>query len=162
MLTQEDRQLVAALQRGLALQPQPYAQLAREAGMTEAAVVQRLQAWIDGGVVRRLGLILRHRELGFRANAMVVWDVPDDLVGGIGRALAEQPGVTLCYRRCRAPACWPFNLYCMIHGRERQEVLERLESITHACGLEHYPSRVLFSRTRFKQRGAYYMRGDPA
>ena len=160
MLAPEERRLIAALQRGLALVPRPYRQLAREAGMTEAAVLERLQAWIDSGVVRRLGLILRHRELGFRANAMVVWDVPDDVVSGIGRVLAEQSGVTLCYRRGRASTCWPFNLYCMIHGRERQEVLERLEAMTRACGLDGYPSRVLFSRTRFKQRGAHYISGS--
>jgi DNA-binding Lrp family transcriptional regulator len=160
VLSHADRRLIAALQPGLALHPHPYRLLAREAGMTQRAVLQRLREWIQCGVVRRLGLVLRHRELGYRDNAMVVWDVPDALVSDIGHALSQQPGVTLCYRRRRAPGHWPFNLYCMIHGRERHEVLARLEAMTRACGLDRYPSRVLFSRTRFKQRGAHYVPGS--
>jgi DNA-binding Lrp family transcriptional regulator len=159
-LSQADRRLIAALQGGLALDAHPYRELARASDMPEAAVLRRLQDWIEDGVVRRFGLILRHRELGYQANAMVVWDVPDAAAGGIGRALAQQTGVTLCYRRRRAQPHWPFNLYCMIHGRERQEVLGRLQALCEACGLERYPSRVLFSRTRFKQRGAHYVQGN--
>jgi DNA-binding Lrp family transcriptional regulator len=159
VLSQADRRLIAALQRGLALDPHPYLKLAHDTGMTQHEVLQRLRDWIDSGVVRRFGLVLRHRELGYRANAMVVWEVPDALVRGIGLALAQQPGVTLCYRR-RALPQWPFNLYCMIHGRERPEVLHRLEALRVACGLDRYVSRVLFSLTRFKQRGAHYVLGS--
>ena len=156
LLSSAERQLVAALQSGLALDTHPYRSLAQAAGLGEGEVLQRLQEWIDLGIIRRFGLILRHRELGYHANAMVVWDVPDALVDAIGVDLARRPDVTLCYRCRRAPPVWPYNLYCMIHGREREAVLARLCALDWDCGLARFPRRVLFSRRRFKQRGARY------
>ncbi len=161
-LSPEDRWLLAALEPGLALSPRPYAALGRAAGMSEAEVLGRLRGLLDSGVIRRLGVIVRHRELGYDANAMVVWDVPEDRVGDAGRRLAELPFITLCYRRRPHPPEWPYNLYCMIHGRSREAVRELVEEATRRAGLEGRPREVLFSRRRFKQTGARYSAGSPA
>ncbi|MCC6608156.1 MAG: Lrp/AsnC family transcriptional regulator [Burkholderiales bacterium] len=148
--------LVAALQDGLELVPRPYAVLAARAGLGEAEVLETLGRWQDLGLVRRFGVVVRHHELGFGANAMCVWDVPDDEVSTIGRALAEEPAVTLCYRRRRAARQWRYNLYCMVHGKSRPEVLGKLAGIEARHGLRKYPHDVLFSLRRFKQTGARY------
>jgi DNA-binding Lrp family transcriptional regulator len=148
-----DRKLVAALEDGLALEPRPYAALGRRAALTEQAVIDRLARWQDEGVIRRFGVIVRHHELGWRANAMAVWDVPDDAVAGYGRRLAGAAGVTLAYRRARALPDWPYNLFCMVHGTERREVQARIEALGRECGLTPFAHAVLFSRTRFKQTG---------
>jgi hypothetical protein len=87
---------------------------------------------------------------------MTVWDVPDDLVATAGTRLRTLPYVTLCYRRPRRPPAWRYNLFCMIHGRDRATVLTQVEAATAAAGLDGLPSDVLFSRRRFKQRGARY------
>ena len=91
-----------------------------------------------------------------RANAMVVWDVPDETVARFGRQLAAAEGITLCYRRARRRPVWPYNLYCMIHGTERRQVAARIEALNRDLGLAAFPHAVLFSRTRFKQTGARY------
>ena len=127
------------------------------AGIAEAEVREQIRKWAAAGLVRRLGVIVRHRELGYRANAMVVWDVPDTLVRPLGINLAQQAGVTLCYRRTRARPRWDYNLYCMIHGKSREVVRTRLDAIGATTGLQVFPSRILFSRTRFKQTGARYV-----
>jgi hypothetical protein len=77
----------------------------------------------------------------------------------LGEALAREPGVTLCYRRERALPAWRYNLFCMIHGRDRATVLARIDELEHARGLAGFPSAVLFSRRAFKQRGAHYALG---
>jgi siroheme decarboxylase len=159
LLSEGECKLVAALELGLALTPRPFEALAARACSTESSVLQRLQAWTERGVIRRFGVVVRHRELGFAANAMTVWDVPDDAATVCGRRLAQQPGVTLAYRRSRALPHWPYNLFCMIHGRDRNTVLARIQEVSAACGLETFPRAVLFSRTRFKQRGAHYLSG---
>jgi DNA-binding Lrp family transcriptional regulator len=82
-------------------------------------VLGRIGRWLEEGAIKRFGVVVRHHELGFRANAMLVHDIPDERVSDIGRALAEEPAVTLCYRRPRRLPDWPYNLFCMIHGRER-------------------------------------------
>jgi DNA-binding Lrp family transcriptional regulator len=149
-----ERRLVAALEDGLELVPRPFAALAARAGLGEAAAIERLAQWLADGVIRRFGVVVRHHELGYRANAMVVWDVPDAVAPEYGRALAASEGVTLAYRRARHLPEWPYNLYCMLHGIDRRPVWERLDTLTRALGLEAFPREVLFSRTRFKQTGA--------
>ncbi|MGE5795098.1 MAG: Lrp/AsnC family transcriptional regulator [Bacteroidota bacterium] len=149
-----DRRLVAALEDGLELVPRPFAALAARAGLDEAAAIERLARWVADGVIRRFGVVVRHHELGYRANAMVVWDVPDGVAPEYGRALATSEGVTLAYRRARHLPEWPYSLYCMLHGVDRGPVWERLDTLTRALGLEAFPRAVLFSRTRFKQTGA--------
>ncbi len=153
-LAAEERALVAALQPGLELVTRPFASLAARVGMAEGEVLARIAAWTDEGLIKRFGIVVRHQELGYRANAMVVFDVPDAEVSGVGARLAQEAGVTLCYRRRRRPPAWPHNLFCMVHGRSREEVepvIGRLRQVAR------YPSETLFSTRRFKQCGARYL-----
>ncbi|MBL8492019.1 MAG: Lrp/AsnC family transcriptional regulator [Rhodocyclaceae bacterium] len=152
-LTDADRCLLAALEPGLEAVPRPYARLADRCGCDEALVRERLSAWLEDGLIKRLGIVVRHHELGYRANAMVVFDVPDAQVSEIGQRLASEAGVTLCYRRRRSPPEWSGNLFCMVHGRSREAVLPIVHRLGAAAG---HPSEVLFSIRRFKQRGARY------
>ncbi len=148
-----ERQLITALQPGLELVPRPFGRLGERAGMSEDEVLGRITGWLEEGLIKRFGVVVRHHELGYRANAMVVFDLPAAEVDRIGLRLAAEPGVTLCYRRTRSLPEWPYNLYCMVHGRSREEaqpVIERLASIVGA------PSTALFSTRRFKQCGARY------
>lgn len=148
-----EKRLIAALQPGLELVPRPFARLGERVGLGEAEVLRRIAGWIDEGLIKRFGVVVRHHELGYRANAMVVFDVPDDEVDRIGRQLAAEAGVTLCYRRRRSLPHWPFNLYCMVHGRSREEVQPMIERLSRLAGR---PAQALFSTRRFKQCGARY------
>ena len=145
-----------ALQEGLPLVERPYLTLAEELGTTEEQVIDAIEQLQHGGVIKRFGMVLKHRELGYRANAMVVWDVPDEQVDQVGAVLGEEPCVTLSYRRPRRPPQWNYNLFCMIHGTCRDEVTAQLEDIVSRRALD-YPHRVLFSSHCFKQRGAVYV-----
>jgi DNA-binding Lrp family transcriptional regulator len=152
MLTAEEKRLVARIAPGLPLVPRPYAEL----GLPEETVLATLGRWLALGIVRRIGAVLRHRRLGYEANAMVVWNVPDAEAGAAGRRLAADPAVTLCYRRARAAPDWPYNLYCMVHGRERSRVLFEVKRINMTLDLDRYPRLVLFSSRCFTQRAAHY------
>jgi len=151
-----DRRLVALLAKGLPLVARPYAAVARDLGLTEPEVIERITRLKLNGVIKRFGVVVRHHELGYTANAMVVFDVPEEDVGALGHCLARFDFVTLCYRRVRAVPVWPYNLYCMIHGTDRGAVLEKLAHLVDSCGLHDVPRAVLFSRQRFKQCGAVY------
>jgi len=146
---------VAAVQGGIPLVPRPYARVGEALGRSEAEVIAELERWLEAGILSRFGIVVRHHELGWRANAMVVWDVPDEAVDAAGERLARQPAVTLCYRRPRVEGLWPYNLYCMVHGRERADVRARVAELARLLppGTAH---EILFSRRRFKQRGALY------
>jgi DNA-binding Lrp family transcriptional regulator len=148
-----EQRLIAALQPGLPLVSRPFAQLAETSGLEEAALLERLAGWLDDGCIKRFGVVVRHHELGYKANAMVVFDVPDDEVGEVGRRLARESGVTLCYRRQRQLPHWRHNLFCMVHGRSREAVEPVIE---HLCRVAGHPCQALFSLRRFKQCGARY------
>ena len=149
-----DRPLAAAMEDGLPLVDRPFLAIGQGLGLTEAKVLSRLETLKRAHVVRRLGVIVRHRKLGYRANAMCVWNVAHDaMASAIGRQLAGEEGVTLCYRRRRA-ADWPYNLYCMVHARSREEahpIIVRVDAVVGGASEER---AVLFSTKCFKQTGA--------
>ena len=151
-----ERPLIAALQEGFPLVPEPFSALGRAAGMSAAELTRTIGRWLEQGVARRIGVVVRHRRLGYEANAMVVWDAPDAAVSRIGAAIAAEDYVTLCYRRPRRLPAWPYNLFCMIHGRERAAVQQQIGLLRGKPGLADFPCEVLFSRRCFTQRGARY------
>ena len=155
LLDEQDKALVGLIQSGLPICSRPYQRLGEQAGMTEEEVIARLQKMQQTGCIKRMGVIVRHRELGYQANAMVVWDVPDEKVSEMGQCLSQFEFTTLCYRRPRCLPDWPYNLFCMIHGHSREEVMQNLEEMISKCNID-YKHQVLFSRRCFKQRGAVY------
>lgn len=154
-VTREDRPLASLVEDGLPLAQRPFDPWAEALGTTPEDVLSRLQAWLANGTLKRFGVVVRHHELGYDANAMTVFDVPDELVDRCGEALATIPGVTLAYRRGRVPG-WRYNLYCMVHGLDREAVHAVIDAARHAAGLQRVEHAVLFSCRRFKQTGGRY------
>ncbi len=155
-LEEQDLALVAFIQTGLPICATPYAELAKKLEMDETEVISRLLQLTQSNVIKRFGIVVRHFELGYRANAMTVWDVPDENVNELGSCLGQFDFVTLCYRRPRRLPQWPYNLFTMIHGQNRENVLENINFLITRCKLENLKHEVLFSSRRFKQRGAIY------
>ncbi len=151
-----ERRLVIALQEGLPLFIRPFQVLASRVGCDESEVLERIGRWCEEGIIKRFGVVVRHHELGYTANAMLVQDIPDTLVVELGETLAREPGVTLCYQRPRVLPDWPYNLFCMIHGQARDEVEAKIVALRERLGLTGYDHDTLFSLTRFKQTGARY------
>ena len=156
VLSERDYRLIAEIQGGLPLCSHPYAEIGNRIDLSEQQVIERVTSLQENGIIKRMGIVVRHHELGYTANAMVVWDVPDERVDDIGEILGSRECVTLCYKRPRRLPDWPYNLFSMIHGQEREAVLDYIESLVIAQKLEEIPRKVLFSGQRFKQRGAKY------
>jgi DNA-binding Lrp family transcriptional regulator len=153
-LTETQAALATQLTSGLALVPTPFAELAARAGTSESAAIDTISRWIQDGMITRFGVIVRHHELGYTSNAMVAFDVPDHRATEAGLRVAAFPEVTLCAQRVRCVPEWPYNVYCMIHGRDDERVLAQIEALREGGGLLHYPFAILFSLQRFKQQAA--------
>jgi len=151
-----EKKLVAAIGQGLPLVSRPYAAIAEQIGATEADVIEGLNRLIQRHDIKRFGVVVRHRELGYKANGMVVWDVPDERVEELGHCIGRYDFVTLCYQRPRRLPEWRYNLFSMVHGQDRAGVIEKVDYIAEQCGLQDINHEILFSRRRFKQRGARY------
>ena len=155
LLDDVDREIISFLQTGLPISSRPYAAIAEKLNLTEQKIIQRIQILRSTDCIKRFGIIVRHHELGYQANAMVVWNIPDTEVEEAGRCFSQYDFVTLCYQRPRRLPEWPFNLFSMIHGQDKKEVLQRIEEMNIECDTS-YPYQVLFSQRRFKQRGAVH------
>ena len=149
--------VLAALLKGLPWSDRPYADLAHQIGLSESEVLEIAQRLRHEGVLSRLGFVVRHHEAGYRANALVVWSLPDSEADRCGAILAQLPWVTLAYRRRATPPHWPYNLYAMIHGTDRAEVLEQVKRTIDQAGLGGVSYKVLFSTRRFVQRSGAYV-----
>ena len=153
-----EQALIEAISQGLPLVKKPYEQIAKQIGCSESLVLEGIQRLHQRGDIKRFGVIVRHRNLGYRANGMVVWDIPDHRVAELGRCIGQYDFVTLCYQRPRRLPDWPYNLFCMIHGQDRSEVRQQVAAIVEHCNLADINYDILFSNCCFKQRGASYTR----
>ena len=108
---------------------------------------------LDSGIIRRIGAVPNHYAIGWTANGMTVWDVPDARVDDLGARVGSLPFVTHCYRRPRALPAWPYNLFAMVHGTSRDEVREKAVVIAELLGEDCQGSDVLFSTRILKKTG---------
>ncbi|MNQ01139.1 MULTISPECIES: Lrp/AsnC family transcriptional regulator [unclassified Pseudomonas] len=144
------------LEGGLPLVARPYQALAERINADENQVLAQMRQWQEQGLFRRVGLVLNHRALGFTANAMLVLDVPDALIDEVGQRLGRASGITLCYQRPRRLPQWRYNLFCMVHGRQRDRVEAQIQALLEEHLLSDLPHQLLFSTHAFKQCGGRF------
>ncbi|ERP90913.1 MULTISPECIES: Lrp/AsnC family transcriptional regulator [Stappiaceae] len=152
-LTPQDRTIVEATQAGLPLVTRPFAVVAESLGLSEAELIDRLKQLKAQGVIRRIGAAPNHYRLGMTANGMTVWDVDDAVVDSLGEKVGALPFVTHCYRRPRALPDWPYNLFAMVHGETREEVIAKRAEISSLLGKACRAGDILFSTRILKKTG---------
>jgi DNA-binding Lrp family transcriptional regulator len=148
-----DRRIIEATQEGLPLTPQPYHALAAELDLSPEEVMGRMRAMLERGVIRRIGVVPNHYALGFAANGMSVWDVPDERAHELGHEIGALDFVSHCYRRPRHLPLWPYNLFAMVHGRCREEVEGKVARIAQLLGTADRGHDVLYSTRILKKTG---------
>ncbi len=148
-----DRRIVAATQAGLPLVSEPYRQIAEGLGLSEEEVLRRMGRLDRLGMIRRVGVVPNHYALGYRANGMTVWDIDESRVGELGELVGGLDFVTHCYRRPRYPPDWPYNLFAMVHGRDRDEVEAKAEKIAAVLGAASRDRDILYSTRILKKTG---------
>jgi DNA-binding Lrp family transcriptional regulator len=158
-LTQRDIDVIRAVQGDLPLRADPFADAARALGMTEAALVEHLLDLRRRGCLRRIAGILRHRDAGFAANGMAVWDVPAARIRDVGEAMAGYTAISHCYERPRYHD-WPYNLFTMVHAHSTAECDAFVEELARAHALREHA--VLYSTTEYKKIRAVYFTPDVA
>ncbi len=148
-----DRRIVLATQTGLPLHPRPYHWLAAELGITPQLVMERINAMLADGRIRRIGVVPNHYRLGYVANGMTVWDVPDEFIREAGQEVGRLDFVSHCYHRPRQLPEWPYNLFAMVHGHSREEVGLLVDRIVALLGKRQRQHDILFSSRILKKTG---------
>ena len=148
-----DKKIVRLLQGEFPLVAEPYKELAVEIGITEEELLTRISAMREEKKIRKMGAVLRHREVGFTANCLCVWNVSDERVDEVARRMAEHPRVSHCYDRNRE-ADWQYNLYTMIHGYSREECENIAAELAAATGIDN--RRMLYTKREWKKTSMKY------
>lgn len=148
-----DKQIIITMQDEFPLVPNPYAVLAEKIGISEEELFCRLKAMRESGKIRKFGAVLTHRQIGYTANALCAWEVPETCCNKVGSVMASYPLVTHCYFRRPQPD-WPYNFYTMIHGHSSKDCETIAQKLSEITGIERY--RLLFSTKEWKKTSMRY------
>jgi DNA-binding Lrp family transcriptional regulator len=149
--------VIRELQRDIPVISEPFAEAAERLNMEYEELFDLAQQLKEAGVMRRFATILNHRKAGFTANAMSVWEVPEEKAEELGRKIAEFRAVSHCYLRPKYPN-WPYNLFAMVHATSQEACDEIIREIAAETGLKKYGK--LYSTREFKKQRLVYF--DPA
>jgi len=153
MLSCLDKKIIRKIQEDLPLVPKPYAEIAQELGITEKELIYKIKGFCDEGIIRRFGSILNHRNVGYKANAMVVWIVPEDKIKEVSKIMISFPQVSHCYQRPIFPD-WPYNIFTMVHAKTQQECEKVVKEI--ASDVKIYDYNMLYSALELKKVSMKY------
>jgi len=148
-----DRKIIAATQQGLPLTRHPYNDVAASVGVDVAEIISRMKNMTELGVIRRTGVVPNHYKLGFKANGMSVWNVPEEKIEELGKKVGSIDFVSHCYERPRFLPEWPYNLFAMVHGKSREEVQQKVNVIAELLAQDDFGHEVLFSTKILKKTG---------
>jgi len=151
--TEAQRRVLAMVQGDLPDGPEPFAEIARQAGVSLDEVLELISGMKERGEIRRFGATLRHQKAGYGSNAMVAWYVDEEDMERIGQFMAARPEISHCYHRVNCMD-WPYNLYTMVHAKSREECDRTVAELVRLTGLDEYD--VLESRKEFKKTSMRY------
>lgn len=157
MFNSLEKSIIERLSGDIPLSVEPYKVIANELGITEELLLDKIKEFSDKGIIRRVGGILYHREAGFKANAMVVWVVPEKLIEKVADVACSFKEVTHCYKRPVYPN-WPYNLFTMVHAENKEKCEEIIRKISKEAKIYDY--KILYSTKELKKSSMKYFVED--
>ncbi|MDH3617323.1 MAG: Lrp/AsnC family transcriptional regulator [Nitrosopumilus sp.] len=151
--TEQDKDFIRELQKDMEIIDEPFVNAANNLGITENELFEKMKQYENIGVMRRFAAILRHRQVGFTANGMIVWKVPEGRISEVGAKLGAFPQVSHCYER-PTYSDWPYNVFSMIHCKTHDEAHEMAKTIQNQIQVDEY--QILFSSREFKKTRVEY------
>ncbi len=148
-----DRNIIEATQAGLPVTLKPYHTIATQLDLEPELVMQRIRHLLEQGIIRRIGVVPNHYRLGYRANGMTVWDVPDEKINEFGNKIGALDFVSHCYHRPRHLPDWPYNLFAMVHAHDRETTDKYIDEISDILGDSNRQHTVLYSTRILKKTG---------
>ncbi len=155
--TQEDINVIKEVQEDMPLVLRPFEEIGKKIHMASEDVINCLKTFNQVGIMRRMAAILYHRKVGFRANAMGVWKISEDMIEEIATQMASFKSVSHCYRRPTYPD-WPYSVFTMVHGRSIEDCKSLLRTLSELTGVKEYDA--LYSSKEYKKTRLKYFSDD--
>lgn len=153
MIDSFDKKIIRKLQENISITATPYKKMADDLNMNEEDLISRIKTYNKTGILKRVGAILYHRKVGFNANAMVVWKIDSEKLDEVGKYMASFSEISHCYER-KPCDCWNYNLYSMIHGKDKESCNKIIEKISNDIGVKNY--KTLYSTKELKKTSMKY------
>ena len=153
VLDQIDRTIIEATQAGFPVTLNPYHTIATQLDLDPELVMKKISNMQEQGIIRRIGVVPNHYRLGYRANGMTVWDVPDEKIHEFGHRIGALDFVSHCYHRPRHLPDWPYNLFAMVHAHDRETTDNYIKEIANILGDTNRQHTVLYSTRILKKTG---------
>ncbi|MBI2850474.1 MAG: Lrp/AsnC family transcriptional regulator [Chloroflexi bacterium] len=152
-LSDADKKVINEIQQDLPLVYRPFREMAAKLEMSEEEFLGQCQSLLSRGVMRRFSVAVNHRQVGFVANGMACWPVPQEKIEQAGQRLASLREVSHCYER-RTNPLWKYNLFAMIHGQAKEDCQRIADKVSADIGLND--GIMLFSTREFKKTRLKY------
>jgi len=156
-LSQKDIEIIKELQKDIDIVSEPFKEATNRLNISYDELFTKAKEFQEAGVMRRFATILNHRRAGFNANAMSVWEAPEDKAQELGKKLASFSAVSHCYLRPSYPN-WRYNLFAMVHAKTPQESDALIEEMARETGLRNYTK--LYSTKEFKKQRLVYFSNE--
>ena len=156
-LTDTDKSTIRELQEDLPLAPRPFDEMANRLCITTTDLFARANEFQQRKIMRRYSAVLHHRRSGFKANAMIVWNVPPQRSEEVGLIMAQHNAVTHCYERPTFPD-WPYTHFTMVHATSQEACEEIGKEIGEATGISD--RMFLYSSREYKKTRVRYFVED--
>jgi radical SAM protein with 4Fe4S-binding SPASM domain len=133
--SENEKSAIRLFQGNVPVKSDFYAESALRLGISADELLDMLRGWQTCGILKRIGILLNHQSIGFKANGMCVWNVSEDKIEEKGRTLSGYPVITHCYQR-EMDSRFPFNLYAMIHAGNWNDLYSVFSSVSKENGLD--------------------------
>jgi DNA-binding Lrp family transcriptional regulator len=153
LIDDRDYKIVLETQGGIPIVSNPFECIAQKLEMSEDELIERLQKLKNAGFIRKMAGAPNHYKIGYSANAMTVWNIPDEYVDEVGDIFKSVGFISHCYIRPRALPDWPYNLFAMVHGKKREEVEVKVEKLKQLVERQYDALDLIYSTKILKKTG---------
>ena len=128
-LTATDKRLLNEYQRDFPLEHRPFVRIARDLEITEDEVIKKLEAFLDAGLLSRVGAVVRPNTVG--ASTLAAMAVPPDRLQDVADIVSSRPEVNHNYEREHT-----FNLWFVVTAPDAEAILDVIKDIEQETKLE--------------------------
>ncbi len=125
-----DKAILNRIQSDFPIASRPFEVIARELGLSEAQVIDRVRALKETGIIRRIGANFVPGKVGF-VSTLCAAQVPEERLDHFAQVVNRYPGVTHNYQRDHA-----FNVWFTFIARSREEIEASLNQIARETGVD--------------------------
>ncbi len=161
MLSDLNRKIIRSL-LSLKLKDEIFSEMSKELGISSPQIVEVLLSLKDKGILRRWGIYLNSKELGYE-SALIALKIEENKLDLLNAWVSREPGITHCYSRrfailggekeeIETPEISKFNIWFTLASKDLNSFQRKTKQIQNDLQLDSNSMLILSSQRKFKLR----------